>query len=271
MLGKPWDPSIEHPKDQPRYQRAESCWLEPVMGSLNSWHLVTITEGQVDDTEVALLHHDARAAREAEVEEAIEKLSFGFVIDGDAHRLVKWIGTPYPLQAATKIDGCGTTAMPEGSMVARCLYWDELPAHPGVDHGGNWFQQPITDLAKNVKPKVRIVWLRNVLIGRVEVLHPPLEAQFVPLDGIFFHACNRKKPMNQALVESLSMKAVDYECHVRRKLDLVLLVKDVPVGLVKKRAAPEENKKKELDKEANKKRKLACFGCVNVQCCLPLF
>ncbi len=263
QLDKDWNPQIKNYKKQTMFARAETCWLEPLMGSLNDWHLVKVTEikGKVDIVEVALLHQDALGAREARVELEIEKKKFGIVVSEDksnklGYHLVEWLSAPYPLQSPRKLDGCGNSPMPAGCMTVMCKYWDKLNNQQGLEDG-DWFECPEIDVNRGIRPTVRRVWLRNVLVGDVSIVNPG-EGVIAPAP-IFFNSCNRNVPNKAILISQEVKETIEFEKHLRMKLDLVSMVKELPAGAIVPENRPAIIQQPRSAENCSKKRKLAAM------------
>ena len=189
------------------FQLVEGCRMNPVMGTLNDWHLVTVvqkTQGDTDEEEVALLFEDALQRKEAEIEGEITMNGKGIITDKmnkrfnpNGYQLVEWLGEPYPLQEPTICYGCGPKAMPVGSMVVKCKFWDRIPNQNGFLEG-EWFEKPELNIAERIVPPRRLIWLRDVLVGAVDHQHP--EPGKGPAN-VFFQRYNHGQQNNKILVE----------------------------------------------------------------------
>ena len=196
--------------------------MNPVMGTLNDWHLVKVTQktdGSTDEEEIALLFEDALQQRETEIEGEIVVNGMGIIKEEKHHRtnpngyqLVEWMGEPYPLQTPTILYGCGSTPMSEGSMVAEVRFWDRIPNLAG-NSDGDWFEKPRSR-------KRHLIWLREVITGAVDFEHPS-DTFKAPAD-CFFRDANKNKPQNKILIttETIQQK-IRKERHRLEKWDAV--------------------------------------------------
>ena len=163
--------------------------MAPVMGSLNDWHLVKITEKKdgVDRRQVALLFQDALECRETEIESEIEHGRYGILMDSkhkrhnpNGYQLVEYLGEPLALQEETVLYGCGEAPMPVRTMAVKVKFWERLPNQSEMKEG-EWFEKPELNLAKRIVPPRELVWLRDLLMGSVEHQNPGKDLERWPI------------------------------------------------------------------------------------------
>ena len=240
--------------------------MRPVMGTLNDWHLVTVVKkstGDRDDEEIALLFEDALQMREAEIEGEIVMNGKGIISDKvhkinnpNGYRLVEWLGEPYPLQVPTVLYGCGSKAMPVGSMVVKCKFWERIPNQDGFKEG-DWFEKPELDYDNLIIPKRHLVWVRDILVGAVEYQHPS-NSNTDPGD-VFFRKYNWGLPSNKILISQMTIdRTIKRERHRLEKWNGVEMYQTLATAkkLPKRKvtAPAEEESRTEKEKKANEIR-----------------
>ena len=258
VLSKPWNPDIAA-KKQVMFRPVMGCRMEPLMGSLNNWNVVRVTEkskNSVKQKEVAVLFQDAFEYLETEIEREIQTGDLGIVIDEKRSRdnpngfqLVEWLSVPFPLQKETVIHGCGSSTMQEGTIVVKCNFWERIPNQEGKKEG-DWYEKPQLNIRDRIVPAEKQVWIRNVICGSVPRLH--LGEGTATLDKCFLRSWNEGKQKNVALITADTLKDIEFERSLRKKWDAVDLFRcldEEDVGKKKEPVKETESKSEKFKKE----------------------
>jgi hypothetical protein len=184
-LSAKWEDDVWDPKLQPMFKRAKGCVLWPVMGDLNDWQVIQLTEkgeGTVCDVEVNQVFEDGLTSIATNHETTIKAGGFGAVnledrksVEHGFYSVVQWTSDPFMLTEPTKLAFCGKPEMEEGTMVATAKVWPRVKKQ-GTDWlETEWFQPP------HDEAPVIWYWLRSVLDGDLELEetthdYPPPEA-----------------------------------------------------------------------------------------------
>jgi len=148
---------------QPRFASREDCILQPMMGTLNEWRILTLAPTKIIDlNEINMFKRDILKNMEDKQFKEIDDKKFGAYKTGardvtEGFYLVKWIAKPYILQQPQTVEGCGGTPMQRGTKVCKGRFWNKIRRAPG------WYME-------NEGDEIYLFWIRYVLCGDVDVV-----------------------------------------------------------------------------------------------------
>ena len=102
LIKTEWDHKITNFKDQPRFQRNENCYMEPIMRMNNNWYIVQLQTDTARSDETDLLELKERQLKNitASIASEIKVGKFGAVatsheVCDKGYWIAKWKSTPY--------------------------------------------------------------------------------------------------------------------------------------------------------------------------------